>query len=118
MLAVPLLPLIRLGKIAENSLDYSLQNTTRQALFLVGTRAEKYLGKTVIDTLVVRLGDVMSALLIFGAGKLLLPTQAFALLNLGLIVCWIAVLVWLGREHASRSRERDEAAPAAAGGGA
>jgi AAA family ATP:ADP antiporter len=104
MLAAPLLPLIRLGKIAENSLDYSLQNTTRQALFLVGTRAEKYLGKTVIDTLVVRLGDVLSALLVFGAGQLALPTQGFAVLNLGLIVCWLGVLLWLGREHESRSR--------------
>ena len=103
MLAAPLLPLIRLGKIAENSLDYSLQNTTRQALFLVGTRAEKYLGKTVIDTLVVRLGDVMSAALVFGAGLLALPTQGFALLNLGLIVCWLAVLISLGREHARRA---------------
>lgn len=105
MLAAPLLPLIRLGKIAENSLDYSLQNTARQALFLVGTRAEKYLGKTVIDTLFVRLGDVLSAMLVFGAGLFALSGQGVLVLNLLLIVAWLGVLVGLGREHARRARE-------------
>jgi AAA family ATP:ADP antiporter len=105
MLLAPVLALIRLGKIAENSLDYSVQNTSRQALFLIGTRAEKYLGKTVIDTFMVRAGDVFSAVLVFAAAQLQLPTQSFALLNLGLIVCWLLVVVGLGREHQRRSRE-------------
>jgi ATP:ADP antiporter, AAA family len=105
MWLTPVLALVRLGKIAENSLDYSLQNTARQALFLVGTRAEKYLGKTVIDTFVVRMGDVFSAMLVYGAGMLHLPSRTFALVNLGLVVCWLAIVVGLGREHARRSRE-------------
>jgi AAA family ATP:ADP antiporter len=111
MLVTPVLALIRLGKIAENSLDYSVQNTARQALFLVGTRAEKYLGKTVIDTFMVRAGDVLSAVLVFGGNALDLPIGAFALLNLGMIACWLLVLVGLGREHTRR-----EAALALAGG--
>ena len=36
-----------MAKVAENSLDYSLQNTARQALYLVSSRVEKYVGKTV-----------------------------------------------------------------------
>jgi AAA family ATP:ADP antiporter len=111
MLVTPVLALIRLGKIAENSLDYSVQNTARQALFLVGTRAEKYLGKTVIDTFMVRAGDVLSAVLVFGGNALDLPIGAFALLNLGMIACWLLVLVGLGREHTRR-----EATLALAGG--
>jgi hypothetical protein len=34
---VPVFTLIRLVKIAENSIDYSLMNTTRQVLFLPST---------------------------------------------------------------------------------
>ena len=34
--------LVRIGKIAENSVDYSIQNTTRQALFLPTSRDAKY----------------------------------------------------------------------------
>jgi len=103
ILTVPVLALIRVGKIAENSLDYSVQNTARQALFLVGSRVEKYVGKTVVDTFVVRLGDVFSAGLVFGASQLALPVSAFAALNLGFIVCWLLVVAALGREHKRRS---------------
>ena len=57
---------IRLVKVGENSIDYSLQNTARQALFLVSSRVEKYVGKTTVDTLFVRLGDVLSACVVAG----------------------------------------------------
>jgi ATP:ADP antiporter, AAA family len=103
ILALPILALIRIGKIAENSLDYSVQNTARQSLFLIGTRIEKYVGKTVVDTFVVRLGDVFSAILVGVASQLALPTSTFAALNLGLISCWLLVVVVLGREYARRS---------------
>jgi len=107
----PLLALVRVGKIAENSLDYSLQNTARQALFLVGTRVEKYVGKTVVDTFVVRIGDVCSATLVWIASSFGLPVKAFAALNLVLIACWILVLIALGREHSRRVLALDAAAP-------
>jgi len=103
ILAAPLLALIRIGKIAENSLDYSVQNTARQALFLVGNRVEKYLGKTVVDTFIVRLGDVFSAGIVLLASSLALPVAAFAALNLVFIGGWLLVLVALGREHKRRS---------------
>jgi AAA family ATP:ADP antiporter len=47
---VPIFSMIRLVKIAENSIDYSLMNTTRQALFLPVNRDAKYEGKTAIAT--------------------------------------------------------------------
>ncbi len=113
MLASPLLPLIRIGKVLENSLDYSLQNTARQALFLVTTRAEKYVGKQFIDTFVVRLGDVCSAGLVWLFGRLALPVQAFCALNLGLIAVWLVVVALIGREHRRRSEVEGVRAEAA-----
>lgn len=110
MWLAPMLALIRVGKIAENSLNYSLQNTSNQALFLVGTRAEKYLGKTVIDSFVTRMGDVFSAALIYSASVLHLPSRTIALVNLGFVGCWLLVVAGVGREHARRSAER-QAAP-------
>ena len=47
---------MRVVKIGENSLQYSLQDTTRHALFLVTSRAEKFVGKTAVDTIAVRIG--------------------------------------------------------------
>ena len=44
------LAVARYTMIAENSTSYSLQNTTRHALFLPVRREEKYVGKNCIDT--------------------------------------------------------------------
>jgi AAA family ATP:ADP antiporter len=103
ILVAPLLALIRVGKILENSLDYSVQSTARQALFLVTSRAEKYVGKTAVDTFFVRLGDVASAGAVWLAAHYELPTKAFAAVNLGLILLWFSVLMAIGREHNQRS---------------
>lgn len=105
MIFVPLLSLIRVGKVLENGIDYSIQNTSRQALFLVTSRVEKFVGKTVVDTLVVRVGDVFSAIMVYVGTLLALPTKAFAILNVVLIGVWILVIVFIGREHARRSAE-------------
>jgi AAA family ATP:ADP antiporter len=101
----PLLPLIFAAKVAENSVDYSLQNTTRQALFLPTSREAKYKAKAVIDTFLVRAGDVLSAGLVWVGHKLLLTPQQLALFNVGLIIAWMGVAIALGRRQAELSRE-------------
>ena len=108
MLVAPVLSLIRLAKAAENSLDYSVQNTARQALYLVATRVEKYVGKIAVDSFFVRFGDVLSAIVVYVGTKLLLPTQVFAAVNLALILVWIFVVVLVGREHRRRSEELEK----------
>jgi len=112
MLLTPALSLIRLAKVAENSIDYSVQNTARQALYLVATRVEKYVGKIAVDSFFVRFGDVLSAIVVYVGAKLALPTQVFAAINLVLILVWIFVVVLVGREHRRRSEELEkEGAP-------
>ena len=105
MAIAPILSLVFAAKVAENSLDYSLQNTARQALWLVTTRDAKYKAKQVIDTFLQRAGDVMSAALV-GVGTLLsLGTKGFAAANVGLVLAWFGVLVFLTREHKKRSHD-------------
>jgi AAA family ATP:ADP antiporter len=108
MLVAPVLSLIRLAKAAENSIDYSVQNTARQALYLVATRVEKYVGKIAVDSFFVRFGDVLSAVVVYVGSKLLLPTQVFAAVNLVLILVWLFVVVLVGREHRRRSEELEK----------
>ncbi len=107
MLVSPVLALIRLAKVAENSLDYSVQNTARQALYLVATRVEKYVGKTAVDSFFVRMGDVFSAGVVWLGAKLALSTPVFAAINLTLILVWLFMVVLVGREHRRRSEELD-----------
>jgi AAA family ATP:ADP antiporter len=102
--AIPVLGLIRMAKVAENSLDYSLQNTAGQALYLVATRPEKYLGKTFIDGFIVRMGDVVSALVVLLGAAFGMQIRGFAWVNLGLVCVWLALVAAVGAEHARRSR--------------
>jgi ATP:ADP antiporter, AAA family len=96
---VPVLGAVRIGKIFENSTDYSLQNTARHALFLPTSRAAKYKAKQVIDGFFWRIGDVLQALLIFVGVRFAFGVPQFAVLNQLLVVIWLAALVVIYREH-------------------
>jgi AAA family ATP:ADP antiporter len=97
----PVLPIIRWAKTAENSTDYSLNNTVRNVLFLPTTREEKYKGKQVTDAFFQRAGDVLHSGLIFvGTGVLALTTRHLALINLGLVAVWLVIAVFIGRRYA------------------
>jgi AAA family ATP:ADP antiporter len=50
ILAYPVLGVVRVLKIGENSANYSLQNTVRQALLLPTSREAKYKANAAIDT--------------------------------------------------------------------
>jgi ATP:ADP antiporter, AAA family len=104
-LVAPILSVFLVAKVGESSLEYSLQNTARQALFLVSSRVEKYVGKTVIDTVVVRSGDALTAVVVWAGSRAALSTRAFATLNLVLISVWMFAVFAIGRENARRSGE-------------
>jgi AAA family ATP:ADP antiporter len=94
------LGLVRWLKTAENSTDYSVMNTARQLLWLPTTREEKYKAKQAVDSFFVRLGDLVSAVVVFvGTTWLALQVQGFALLNVGIVLVWMVVAVILVREN-------------------
>jgi AAA family ATP:ADP antiporter len=100
MAFVPLIAFIRGAKLAENSLDYSLQNTTRNALYLPTSRDAKYKAKQANDTFFVRFGDVLSAGIVFaGTTWLGFAPRQFALVNVGLIVVWIVLALAIGSRY-------------------
>ena len=97
MAFVPLLSFIRSAKLAENSIDYSLQNTTRNALYLPTSQEATYKAKQANDAFFVRFGDVLSAGLVFaGTRWLSFGSRQFALVNVALIVVWLILAVVIG----------------------
>ena len=84
------LALVRVAKVAENSSEYSVENTVRQTLFLPTARAKKYKAKAAIDTFVVRAADVLSAGLVWvGIHALGDGARSLAYVNVALVVLWI-----------------------------
>jgi AAA family ATP:ADP antiporter len=96
---MPVLAYIQFAKITENSTDYSLQNTARQALFLPTTREEKYKAKAAIDTFFVRAGDVLSTVLVFLSVQFALTVQALSVVNVILVAPWLLLVVGIGRSY-------------------
>ena len=102
MAFLPVLGLIRGAKIAENSLDYSVQNTTRNALYLPTSREAKYKAKQANDTFFVRLGDLASAGLVFaGTTWLAFTRREFALVAVALVLVWLTIAFFLGKRFES-----------------
>jgi len=99
---VPLLGAVRVGKILENSTDYSLQNTARHALFLSTSREAKFKAKQAIDALCWRVGDLLQAGIVFVGVRLAFGVRQFAALNELLVVLWIIVVIQIYREHKCR----------------
>lgn len=111
-LAVSSLVMIRFTKIAENSVDYSLHNTLRQALYLPTSRESKYKAKAAIDTFFVRIGDVIAGIvLVYLVVEVLqLDVSAFAWINAALAVVWMTLIYRIGKLHDQRTIERAERA--------
>jgi ATP:ADP antiporter, AAA family len=99
MALVPLLGVVRIAKVFENSTDYSIQNTARHALFLPTSRDAKYKAKAAIDTFFWRLGDMMQAGLVLAGTWLAFTTRQYAALNVALVGIWLVLIVGIYREH-------------------
>ena len=89
-------------KVADASIDYSLDNTARQALWLPTSREAKYKAKQAVDSLFVRAGDVTQAAFVYVGNALAFGVQAFAALNVAIVAAWLLVVFRLRRLHATR----------------
>jgi len=113
---VPILAVVRTVKIFDNSQDYSLMNTLRSALYLPTTREIKYKAKQAIDTFFVRLGDVLSALLVAaGIHLFAFGTRGFSAMAVGFVVFWLLLVIAIGREHRRIATTMPKPEPQAAG---
>ena len=108
MAFVPVLGLIKVLKVAENSSSYSIHNTARQMLWLPTSKEMLYQAKPTVDTLFVRLGDGMAALtILIGTRVFELSNTGFVLINLVLVLVWIGISTYLHRENARWSQAAD-----------
>ena len=91
--------------------EYAITRPSRDALYTVVSREERYKAKSLIDTLVYRGGDATSA----SAHALLKSTFGLGLAGIAwcgavLAAIWAAIAWWLGTRHADL-RGNDAAPP-------
>jgi len=86
-------------KVFDNSLDYSLGNTTKQALWLPTSRVAKYKAKQAVDSFFMRTGDVLSAGVVFVGQRVALTVPGFAVVNIALTCAWLAIVAALNTAY-------------------
>jgi AAA family ATP:ADP antiporter len=112
MALVPVLLVVKIMKIAENSTDYSINNTARHVLWVPVSAEAKYKGKPTVDTLFVRIGDGIAALTVLvGVQVLDLSIQTYFILNVALVLVWFGFAFVVIREHRRLSGELEARAP-------
>ncbi len=101
---LPVLGVVAAVKVIQDSTQYSLENTTEQALFLSTSRDAKYKAKAAIDTLFVRLGDLGSTGVVFLGAQLGFGLRSYALINVVVSAAWIWLTLRLRKLGASRQQ--------------
>ena len=110
MLRAPSFEAIRWLKIADNSLDYSLGNTTKQALWLPTSREAKYKAKQAVDSFCQRAGDVLQAGVVYVGEVASLGITGFAALTTVFAVGWMSVAFGLRRQLVRNAAESGKTA--------
>ena len=96
---LPLLWVLVGFQVLRRAGNYAIARPAREMLFTVVPREEKYKAKNVIDTLVYRGGDAVSAWAYTGLTALGLGLSAIAFLAVPLALCWLVVGFGLGRKQ-------------------
>jgi AAA family ATP:ADP antiporter len=103
LLRWPALAVVRMVKLVDNTMDYSLGNTAKQALWLPTSRDAKYKAKQAVDSFFMRAGDVLSAGVVFIGERFALGLAAFAAINVVLSAVWLVIAGALAAENRKRT---------------
>ena len=112
--AAPQLAVLIALQVAYRALRYGLAKPTREVLFTVLGREEKYKSKAFLDAAVYRGGDLASGWIFTGLKALGLSIGAIALAAAPLAAVWAVLALWLGRrqDRTARSLEPQPGAQA------
>ncbi|ATX80245.1 ATP:ADP antiporter, AAA family [Mariprofundus aestuarium] len=108
VLAFPVLAWFAIVKMADNSIDYSVANTTKQILFLPLDRFTRYEGMLAVNTFFTRFGDLIQGGVIFIVISVLaLPTMFLVGTNIVLCLLWLFVTVNVSRRFKQWSKNSE-----------
>ncbi len=99
----PTLGVLVVFQVVRRATTYAFQRPAREALFSVLPRTDKYKAKNFSDTFVYRLGDQVGAWSYAGMAVFGLGLSALAFSMVPLSAAWLALALWLGRQHAARA---------------
>lgn len=111
---VPAVGVLVAFQVSRRVGNFSLARPTREVLFTVVSREDKYKSKNFIDTVVYRLGDQVGSWSYALMGFLGLGMTGISVVAVPLSIAWVISSLWLGRRQAERARDSRDVATATA----
>src|ERR1700730_807482 len=103
----PSLALLAIFQVARRIAAYALMRPSREILFTVLPREDKYKVKSVTDTLGYRTGDQIGAWLYGGLHALGLELRSISFAAIPLAAVWCALSLWLARKQVALARAQE-----------
>jgi len=95
----PTLSAIAVFQVLRRAGDYAIARPTREVLFTVVPREDRYKAKSLIDTFVYRLGDQVGAWGVAGLRALGAGAAELALVAIPIALLWLLNALGLGRRQ-------------------
>jgi AAA family ATP:ADP antiporter len=107
---LPSLLFVGFMSVSDNALNYSINQSAKEALYTPTSQDEKYKAKSFIDMFVQRAAKVASVVLNLGLTALVITDVRWLSVAVGiLLVFWIAVIRFLGARYEDRKGEAEPA---------
>jgi len=100
----PLIGVLVTFQVLRRAGEYAVARPTRELLYIVVPREDKYKAKNLIDTFVYRAGDQLAAWSMARLTAIGLAMAGTALVAAPLALGWLVIGWWLGRQQEKRAR--------------
>ncbi|MGQ0537339.1 MAG: NTP/NDP exchange transporter [Gemmatimonadaceae bacterium] len=102
--AMPFIAVLVILQVLRRAGEFAVARPTREVLYIVLPREDKYKAKNLIDTFVYRAGDQIGAWSTAGLAALGMTLAGIAFAAAPLAVAWLAIGFWLGRRQEALAR--------------
>lgn len=100
------LAMLAVFQVVRRAAAYALMRPSREILFTVLRREDKYKVKSVTDTLGYRTGDQLGAWSYHGMQALGLSLSSISFIAVPVVTGWCVLSLWLGRKQVALAREQ------------
>jgi ATP:ADP antiporter, AAA family len=101
----PVIAVFVVFQVLRRAGEYAVARPTRELLYVILPREDKYKAKHFIDTFVYRAGDQLAAWSTAGITALGLSLAGMSFVAAPLAGLWLLIGLWLGRRQEARARE-------------
>jgi AAA family ATP:ADP antiporter len=106
---IPTVAVFVVFQVLRRAGEYAVARPTREVLYTVMSREDKYKAKNFIDTFVYRAGDQIGAWTMAGLAALGVTVASVSFGAAPLALVWLIVGWWLGKQQEVRAKASDAA---------